>query len=112
MMGVPTIPDGPERHERATMREITEPAVFHRLCRAGPGYIYIDSSPAGAGGWQHNILHAARCGLLRRTDLTAPRTRYYAPTVQAATAWLTIHRPGAWTPCGLCKPWRPGEDSA
>jgi hypothetical protein len=91
------------------MDEITDAAAFQRLCRAGRGYIYIDSPQEGAAGWQHNILHAARCPLLQRTDVTTLCTRYYAAAVQVATAWLTAYRPGAWTPCGICEPSRPAD---
>ncbi|MGH2381264.1 MAG: hypothetical protein ACRDG7_08595, partial [Candidatus Limnocylindria bacterium] len=77
---------------------------FDEVLRAGRGLVYNDFSGRGASGQQYNVLHAARCTWLARSNLSV--RKYLFEELREAIDWLTRERGAegqAWKKCGTCR---------
>jgi hypothetical protein len=87
------------------MKQIDTMEEFSQLCAAGRGFVYNDFAGEGARGKEENILHAARCGELRKANLWE-KNKYFFDDLDEALAWLTRHRNQQgqnWKVCGPCR---------
>ena len=86
------------------MRRIESDVDLDQCHGAGVGLIYNDFSGSGAGGKDYNILHAAGCRWVRRSNTNVPK--FYFTDLQEAVSWLTANRGPEgknWRRCGTCK---------
>lgn len=77
---------------------------LERLHSAGEGLIYNDFSRRGVSGKDYNVLHAASCRWVVRSNVNVPK--YYFSSLSEATKWLRENRGGEgenWKRCGTCQ---------
>ena len=94
-------PSSVQQFGACTIRSNVE---LERLHSAGEGLIYNDFSRGGASGKDYNVLHAASCRWVARSDVNVPK--YYFSSLSEATKWLRANRGGEgenWKRCGTCQ---------
>jgi hypothetical protein len=85
------------------MHAIHENADLLQCRQAGRGYIYNDYSGSNPTGHDYNILHAAECSMLARSNVRVPKV--FFTDQQEALTWLNANRgpEGAnWRRCRIC----------
>lgn len=85
------------------MREIRDDADLQQLYATGRGLIYNDFSGHGAGGKDYNVLHAARCQWVTKSNTKV--RKYFFASLEEAFAWLSQNRGReglSWKRCGSC----------
>ena len=85
------------------MERVTSDERFRAIREAGRGVVYNDFSGRGASGAQYNVVHAASCGWLARSNLTV--AKLWFEDLPAATDWLVRERGRegqGWKRCGTC----------
>lgn len=86
------------------MKCIKSDAELEQLRSIPNGLIYNDFSRMGPSGKDYNILHAAHCGQLAKSNLNAPK--YFFHNLDEAITWLHENRGeegGNWKRCGVCR---------
>jgi len=86
------------------MKFIESNAELYRLHSAGEGLFYNDFSRKGPSGKKYNILHAAYCRWMLRSNVNVPK--YFFSDIDKAIAWLRKNRGEEgknWKCCGTCK---------
>lgn len=86
------------------MERIANEQRFRSICTAGLGVVFNDFAGHGASGAQYNVVHAASCRWLARSNLAVPKIWFEDLT--AATSWLERERGlegRAWKRCGTCQ---------
>jgi hypothetical protein len=84
-------------------QEVTDDDALRQLHEKGLGFIYNDFSGLGATGNLYNVLHAARCPWVPRSNTKVHK--FFFPTLDAARAWLTSERGEEdvrWKRCRTC----------
>jgi mono/diheme cytochrome c family protein len=85
------------------MERVTSEERFRAIREAGRGVVYNDFSRRGASGAQYNVVHAASCGWLARSNLAV--AKLWFEDLPAATDWLVRERGRegqGWKRCGTC----------
>lgn len=85
------------------MRKVSGNEELSRLHASGVGLIYNDFSRHGVSGQKYNVLHAASCDWILKSNVNVPK--YFFEDLDEAVAWLTANRgpEGAnWRRCGTC----------
>jgi hypothetical protein len=85
------------------MERITSDARFRAICQAGRGVVYNDFSGHGPSGGQYNIVHAAPCTWLGRSNVGV--AKLWFEDLATATDWLVRERGPegqGWKRCGTC----------
>jgi hypothetical protein len=85
------------------MERVTSDERFRAIREAGRGVVYNDFSGRGASGAQYNVVHAASCGWLARSNLKV--AKLWFEDLSAATDWLVRERGQegqGWKRCGTC----------
>lgn len=83
---------------------------LNKIHSRGSGLVYNDRSGKNRSGDRYNVLHAAWCSCIPRSNTRTPN--YYFSSLAEATQWLSSHRgPGNrnWRRCSICGA-RPQED--
>lgn len=86
------------------MKCIESDVELRRLIDNGKGLIYNDFSGMGPGGKDYNILHAAHCRQLAKSNLNVPK--YFFDNLAQAITWLRENRGeegSNWKRCGTCR---------
>jgi hypothetical protein len=93
-----------ERDGRIGMQIIQGDDELARLHETGAGFVYNDFSGTSASGAQYNVLHAAGCSWVAKSNVNV--RKLFFETLEEATAWLLSNR-GAegsnWKRCGTCR---------
>jgi len=87
-----------------TMKLIKSDAELELLHSVGEGLIYNDFSRKGPSGKKYNILHAAYCHWILRSNVNV--SKYFFSDIDKAIAWLRKNRGEEgknWKRCGTCK---------
>jgi hypothetical protein len=87
------------------MKHVLDQLELQALQSAGDGFVYNDYAGTSASGRYHNILHAARCSWILRSD--AKIQKIWFADLAEALAWLTTNRGPegvGWKRCGSCCP--------
>ena len=82
------------------MERIANEQSFRSICANGLGVVFNDFAGHGASGAQYNVVHAATCRWLARSNLSVPKI-WFEDLVTAA-AWLERERGlegRAWKRC-------------
>jgi hypothetical protein len=77
---------------------------FRSICDDGRGAVFNDFSGHAASGAQYNVLHAASCRWLARSNLAVPKIWF--EDLSTATDWLVRERGAegrAWKRCATCR---------
>jgi hypothetical protein len=85
------------------MRPIRTDDELSRLHNAGVGLIYNDYSGRGPSGARYNVLHAAHCSWVVKSNTKIPKIFFDA--ISEAEAWLSSNRGpegSNWKRCGSC----------
>ncbi len=85
------------------MERITSDARLRAISQAGRGVVYNDFSGRGASGAQYDVVHAASCTWLGRSNVGV--AKLWFEDFAAATNWLVRERGRegqAWKRCGTC----------
>lgn len=88
--------------------QVTQDDVLRQLHEKGQGFLYNDFSGLGATGHLYNVLHAARCPWVPRSNTNVPKLFFF--TLEAARAWLTEARGEegvGWKRCRTCRAFDP-----
>jgi hypothetical protein len=86
------------------MERIKSDAQFRAICHVGRGVVYNDFSGRAASGAQYNVVHAASCTWLGRSNVRV--AKLWFEDVAAASDWLLRERGPegqAWKRCGTCR---------
>ena len=86
------------------MKTIRSNSELESLHSAGVGFIYNDFSGRGSKGKDYNVLHAASCSWVARSNVNVPK--YFFSNIDEAIKWLRRNRGGEgknWKRCGKCK---------
>jgi hypothetical protein len=86
------------------MERIANEQRFRSICADGLGVVFNDFSGHGASGAQYNVVHAATCRWLARSNLSVPKIWF--EDLVTATSWLERERGlegRAWKRCGIGK---------
>jgi len=86
------------------MKFIKSNAELEHLHSVGEGLIYNDFSGRGPRGKDYNILHAASCGWVLKSNVNIPK--YFFGNINEAIEWLRKNRGNEgenWKRCGTCK---------
>jgi len=86
------------------MKLIANNAELEQLHLAGKGLIYNDFSGKGSHGKNYNILHAASCGWILKSNVNV--RKYFFGSIDEAIKWLRKNRGEEgenWKRCGTCK---------
>jgi len=90
---------------RTRMRQIASQEELEELHAAGVGLIYNDFSGLGAGGAQYNVLHAAGCHWVARSNTNV--RKLFSDSLAEAIEWLNANRGPEnknWKRCRSCRP--------
>jgi hypothetical protein len=85
------------------MKQICTQSELDQLHRAGQGIVYNDFSGMGASGREYNVLHAAGCRWLERSNVNV--RKFWFADLPEARSWLNTNRGPegvAWKRCGTC----------
>lgn len=85
------------------MRKVNANEELSRLHANGVGLIYNDFARGGAAGQKDNVLHAASCRWVSKSNVNVPK--YFFEDLDEAVAWLTSNRGPEdvnWRRCGTC----------
>ena len=86
------------------MERIASEQSFRSICATGLGVVFNDFAGHGASGAQYNVVHAATCRWLARSNLSVPKIWF--EDLETATSWLERERGlegRAWKRCGTCQ---------
>lgn len=86
------------------MKKIKSNSELKQLNANSKGLIYNDFSGKGAGGKEYNVLHAAYCHWVLRSNINVPK--YFFNSLEKAIKWLKKNRGiegKKWKRCGTCK---------
>ena len=86
------------------MKRIESQAELEHLHSVGEGLIYNDFSRKGPSGKKYNILHAAYCRWMLRSNVNVPK--YFFSDIDEAIEWLRKNRGEEgknWKCCGTCQ---------
>lgn len=86
------------------MERIANEQSFRSICANGLGVVFNDFAGHGASGAQYNVVHAATCRWLARSNLSVPKIWF--EDLVTATSWLERERGRegrAWKRCGTCQ---------
>ena len=86
------------------MKKISSDSELVKLNSAGVGLIYNDFSGRGTTGKKYNILHAASCSWVTKSNINVPK--YFFSNIDEAVKWLRKNRGKEgknWKRCGTCK---------
>ena len=84
-------------------QEVTNDDALRQLHEQGRGFIYNDFSGLGATGGKYNVLHAAGCPWVPRSNTNV--RKFFFTTLEAATDWLNSERGEeevSWKRCRTC----------
>ncbi len=85
------------------MKVIRSNSELGKLNDAGVGLIYNDFSGRGSKGKDYNVLHAASCKWVVRSNVNVPK--YFFKDLKEAIRWLQRNRGRegkSWKRCGTC----------
>jgi len=82
------------------MKYVESNAELRRLHSAGKGLIYNDFSRGGSSGKNYNVLHAASCDWLAKSNVNVPKI--FFNDIDEAIGWLRRNRGENWKRCGSC----------
>ena len=82
------------------MKYVESNAELKRLHSAGKGLIYNDFSRRGSSGKNYNVLHAASCHWLAKSNVNVPKI--FFGDIDEAIGWLRKNRGENWKRCGSC----------
>ena len=86
------------------MERIANEQRFRSICADGLGVVFNDFTGHGASGAQYNVVHAATCRWLARSNLSVPKIWF--EDLVTATSWLERERGlegRAWKRCATCQ---------
>ena len=86
------------------MKIIRSNSELEKLHSAGVGLIYNDFSGRGPKGKDYNVLHAASCSWVVRSNVNVPK--YFFSNIDEAIKWLRRNRGREgknWKRCGICR---------
>ncbi|MDH5779053.1 MAG: hypothetical protein OEZ29_00475 [Candidatus Bathyarchaeota archaeon] len=86
------------------MKYIESNAELRQLHSAGKGLIYNDFSGKGSGGKNYNVLHAASCRWVARSNVKVPKI--FFGDIDEAIEWLRKNRGEGgrnWKRCATCE---------
>jgi len=86
------------------MKFIGSNAELRQLHSAGEGLIFNDFSGKGPGGKDYNVLHAASCNWVARSNVNVHK--YFFSNLDEAIKWLQKNRGEegeSWKRCGTCQ---------
>jgi len=86
------------------MKFIESNAELEQLHSAGEGLIYNDFSRKGSSGKDYNVLHAASCGWVARSNVNVPKI--FFSNLDEAVEWLRKNRGEEgknWKRCSACQ---------
>jgi len=86
------------------MKIIRSNAELEQLHSGGEGLVYNDFSRRGPSGKDYNVLHAASCSWVVRSNVNVPK--YFFGNIDEATKWLRENRGEEgrnWKRCGTCE---------
>jgi hypothetical protein len=92
------------------MTVIGDDNELNKIHSRGSGLVYNDRSGKNRSGDRYNVLHAAWCSCIPRSNTRTPK--YYFSSLAEATQWLSSHRGPEnrnWRRCSVCGA-RPQED--
>lgn len=85
------------------MKKMRSNYELAKLHSAGVGLIYNDFSGRGATGKKYNVLHAASCSWVTKSNINVPK--YFFTNIDEAIKWLRRNRGREgknWKRCGTC----------
>ena len=86
------------------MKFIRSNSELEKLHDAGVGLVYNDFSGRGPKGKDYNVLHAASCSWVVRSNVNVPK--YFFKDFDEAIKWLRRNRGSEgknWKRCGMCR---------
>jgi hypothetical protein len=86
------------------MKSINSDSELVQLNDAGQGFIYNDYSGKGASGKDYNILHAASCSWILKSNINV--RKLFFRNLDEAIDWLNMNRGKegiSWKRCGSCR---------
>lgn len=86
------------------MKFVKSNAELEQLHSAGEGFIYNDFSRKGPSGKDYNVLHAASCRWVARSNVNVPKI--FFSNLHKAIEWLRKNRGEEgknWKRCGTCQ---------
>ena len=82
------------------MKYVESDGELKRLHSAGKGLIHNDFSRRGSSGKNYNVLHAASCHWLAKSNVNVPKI--FFNDIDEAIGWLRKNRGENWKRCGSC----------
>jgi hypothetical protein len=85
------------------VKNIESDARLQQICSSGIGFVFNDFSGSGPSGGRYNLLHAAGCRWLERSNASVRKVWF--ENEHEALSWLQRERGAegsAWRRCGTC----------